>query len=383
LAFGPGDAIEMTMIPVNEPLLAGREAEYVLDCVKTGWISSAGKYIERFEKEWAAYCGRQHGVAVCNGTVALELAVSALALPPGGEVILPSFTIVSCLEAVLRNGLTPVLVDCDPRTYCMDVAEVLHKVGPRTVAVMPVHIYGHPVNMEPLLGLCRDRGLRMIEDAAEAHGADCRADGVWRRCGSFGDLSCFSFYANKNITCGEGGMVLADDEALARRLRSRRNLCFGERERFAHEDRGWNFRMTNLQAALGCAQYEQFEIFLARKREMASRYNQGLAGLPLQVPHVEPWATTAVWMYAVLLNDQVPFDAVEFARRLAAEGIQTRPFFKGLHEQPVYRRMGLFADGAFPVTEHIYRRGLYLPSGQAITDQQIEAVVHATRKVLA
>ena len=371
------------MIPVNEPLLAGREAEYVLDCVKTGWISSAGKYIERFEKEWAAYCGRQHGVAVCNGTVALELAVSALALPPGGEVILPSFTIVSCLEAVLRNGLTPVLVDCDPRTYCMNVDEVLRKVGPRTVAVMPVHIYGHPVNMEPLVRLCRDRGFAMIEDAAEAHGADCRVDGVWRRCGSFGDLSCFSFYANKNITCGEGGMVLADDEALARRLRSRRNLCFGERERFAHEDRGWNFRMTNLQAALGCAQYEHFERFLARKREMASRYNQGLAGLPLQLPHVEPWATTAVWMYAVLLNDQVPFDAVEFARRLAAAGVQTRPFFKGLHEQPVYRRLGLFAGGAFPVTEHIYRRGLYLPSGQAITDQQIEAVVRATRKVLA
>jgi len=383
MAFRSGEPIEMTMIPVNEPLLAGREAEFVMDCVKTGWISSAGKYIERFEKEWAAYCGRKFGVAVSNGTVALELAVSALDLPPGGEVILPSFTIVSCLEAVLRNGLTPVLVDCDPRTYCMDVAEVRRKTGPRTVAVMPVHIYGHPVNMEPLLSFCRDRGLRMIEDAAEAHGADCRVDGVWRRCGSFGDLSCFSFYANKNITCGEGGMVLTDDDALAHRLRSRRNLCFGERERFAHEDRGWNFRMTNLQAALGCAQYERIDQFLARKREMASRYNQGLTGLPLQLPHVEPWATTAVWMYAVLLDDQVPFDAVEFARLLAVAGVQTRPFFKGLHEQPVYRRLRLFADGEFPVTEHIYRRGLYLPSGQAITDLQIAAVVQAVRKVLA
>jgi perosamine synthetase len=382
-AAGSGEQIEVAMIPVNEPLLAGREAEFVLDCVATGWISSAGKYLERFEQHWAAYCGRKHGVAVCNGTVALELAVSSLDLPPGGEVILPSFTIVSCLEAVLRNGLTPVLVDCDPRTCCMDVEDVRRKVGPRTVAVMPVHIYGHPVNMEPLLRLCRERGLRVVEDAAEAHGATCRVEGVWRRSGSFGELSCFSFYANKNITCGEGGMVLTDEDALAHRLRARRNLCFGERERFAHEDRGWNFRMTNLQAAVGCAQLERIDWFLARKREMAARYGAGLAGLPLRVPHVEPWATTAVWMYAVLLDDQVPFDAVEFARRLAAAGVQTRPFFKGLHEQPVYRRMGLFAGVECPVTERVYRRGLYLPSGQAITDQQIAGVLHAVRKVLS
>lgn len=371
------------MIPVNEPLLAGREAEYVLDCVKTGWISSAGTYIERFEKDWASYCGRKHSVAVCNGTVALELAVAALDLPPGGEVILPSFTIVSCLEAVLRNGLTPVLVDCDPRTYCMDVNDVARKARPKTVAVMPVHIYGHPVNMEPLLRLCRDRGLLMIEDAAEVHGSECRVDGVWQRCGNFGDLSCFSFYANKNITCGEGGMVLTDDDVLAERLRSRRNLCFGARERFSHEDRGWNFRMTNLQAAVGCAQFEQIDRFLARKREMAARYNEGLKGLPLQLPYVEPWARTTVWMYAIVLHDHVPFDAVEFARRLATRGVQARPFFKGMHEQPVYNRLGLFAEDTCPVTERIYRRGLYLPSGQAITDQQIDDVLHAVRKVLS
>lgn len=371
------------MIPVNEPLLSGREAEYALDCVTSGWISSAGKYIERFERDWAQYCGRKHGVAVCNGTVALELALSALELPAGGEVILPSFTIVSCLEAVLRNGLTPVLVDCDSRTYCMDVEEVRRKITAKTVAVMPVHIYGHPVNMEALLKLCADHNLRIVEDAAEAHGAECRVNGPWRRCGSLGDVSCFSFYANKNITTGEGGMVLTDDDGLARRLQARRNLCFGERERFAHEDRGWNFRMTNIQAALGCAQFEQIERFLARKRAMADAYKSGLQGLPVQLPHVEPWATTSVWMYAILLKDEVPFEAVEFARRLAAEGVQTRPFFLGMHEQPVYRRMGLFGGVRCPVTERIYRRGLYLPSGQAITDQQIAGVIQGVGKVLA
>lgn len=371
------------MIPVNEPLLPGNELKYVTDCVATGWVSSAGKYISRFENEWATFCGRKHGVAVSNGTVALELAISVLDLPRDGEVILPSFTIVSCLEAVLRNELKPVLVDCDPQTYCMSIDEVRRKATARTVAIMPVHIYGHPVNMDSLLPFCRERGWKMLEDAAEAHGAECFVGGRWRRCGGFGEVSAFSFYANKNITCGEGGMVLTDDAELAERLRSRRNLCFGTRERFAHEDRGWNFRMTNLQAAIGCAQFENIERFIARKREMAAMYDRGLAGLPLRTPHIEPWARSTVWMYAVLLDDSVPFDAVEFAKQLESEGVQTRPFFRGMHEQPVYRSMGYFANTHCPVTERIYRRGLYLPSGQAITDEQIVSVAKAVRKVLS
>lgn len=370
------------MIPVNEPLMAGRELEYVTDCVRTGWVSSAGKYIDRFEKEWAAYCGRKYGIAVSNGTVALELAVSVLDLPTRSEVILPSFTIVSCLEAVLRNGLQPVLVDCDPRTYGMDTSAVEARIGERTAAIMPVHIYGHPANMEPILQMAGHHSLRVIEDAAEAHGAECRVNELWRRCGAFGDVSCFSFYANKNITCGEGGMVLTDDENFATKLRARRNLCFGAKERFRHEDRGWNFRMTNLQAALGCAQLERMDFHLERKLKMADRYNVGLAGLPLQLPWTEPWARTAVWMYAVVLEDKVPFGAKEFARRLEAEGVQTRPFFLGMHEQDVYRKMGLFAGETYTVTERISRRGLYLPSGQAITDEQIDQTIRAIRKVL-
>lgn len=371
------------MIPVNEPLLTGREAGYVLDCVNSGWISSAGKYIERFEREWAAYCGRKHGITVSNGTVALELALSVFDFPAGSEVILPSFTIVSCLEAVLRNRLVPVLVDCDPRTYCMDVQEARKKVSGKTVALMPVHIYGHPVNMGPLLSLAREKGLVIVEDAAETHGAECLVDGSWRRCGSFGEVSCFSFYANKNITCGEGGMVLTDDAMLAEKLASRRNLAFGRVERFLHEDRGWNFRMTNMQAAIGCAQLERIENFISRKREMARLYDQGLSGLPLQLPFVEEWARSTVWMYAVVLDDTVAFDAREFASRLAAKSVQTRPFFLGMHEQPVYRGMGLFREQSFPVTEKICRRGLYLPSGQAITNEQIQNTVAAVQAVLS
>lgn len=371
------------MIPVNEPMLKERELQYVLDCVKTGWISSAGKYIERFEHDWAEYCGRKHGVAVCNGTVALELALSVYDLPSGSEVILPSFTIVSCLEAVLRNGLVPILVDCDPETYCMDVDAVSAAITERTSAIMAVHIYGHPVDMERLCRVAQRHHLKILEDAAEAHGAECQVDGIWRKCGSFGETSAFSFYANKNITCGEGGMVLTDDELLARRLRSRRNLCFGAKDRFRHEDRGWNFRMTNLQAAIGCAQLERIEELLARKLDMARRYSEGLQGSPLQLPVAKPWARPTIWMYSVVLGDDVPFDAAEFARRLEQRGVQTRPFFRGMHEQPVYLAKGLFKEVHLPVTERISRRGLYLPSGQAITNEQVDRVIDAVREVLS
>jgi len=371
------------MIPVNEPLLPGNESKYIQDCISTSWISSAGKYIDRFETEWAAYCDRKYGIAVANGTVALELAVSVLNLPRGSEVILPSYTIVSCLEAVLRNGLQPVLVDCDPRTYCMDVEEVRRKINEKTAAIMPVHIYGHPVEMSAILELARKHNLRIVEDAAEAHRTECRVDGKWQRCGSFGEVSAFSFYANKNITTGEGGMVLTDDDELAQLLRNRRNLCFGHKERFLHEDRGSNFRMTNMQAAIGCAQLEKIDYFIERKLEMAARYNEGLRDLPLQIPHVEPWARTSVWMYAIVLDDSVSFDAPEFVGRLMDFDVQSRPFFLGMHEQPVYRKMGYFMDQALPVTEHIARRGLYLPSGQAITDDQIETVIKAVRKTLS
>lgn len=370
------------MIPVNQPLLPGREMEYVQDCIQTAWISSAGKYINRFEAAWASYCDRKHGIAVSNGSVALLLALSALDLPPGGEVILPSFTIVSCLEAVLQNNLRPVLVDCDPLTYCMNVKEVRQKLTQNTVALMPVHIYGHPVNMEVLIDLAKEHDLKVFEDAAEAHGAQCLVKGQWRRCGSFGHVSAFSFYANKNITCGEGGMVLTDDDELAERLRGRRNLCFGSEERFRHDDRGWNFRITNMQAALGCAQLEQIDRFIARKLEMMKKYNDGLSYLPLQLPHVEPWAKTSVWMYAVVLDDSVAYDAKEFAQLLTKKGVQTRPFFLGMHQQSIYRQRGLIEETSCPVTERISRRGLYLPSGQAITDEQIEQVIAAVREIM-
>jgi len=377
------------MIPVNDPILGEREQEYVLECVRTGWVSSAGKFINEFEERWAAYCGRRYGIAVSNGTVALQLAVACLDLEPGDEVIMPTFTIVSCALAVVYNGGVPVLVDSDPRTWCMDVAQVKEKLTPRTRAIMPVHIYGHPVEMDPLLELAEQHGLAVVEDAAEAHGAEYlsarNGSGIdFRRCGSFGTLSCFSFYANKLITTGEGGMVLTDDPRLAEKARALRNLCFQPERRFYHEAMGFNFRFTNLQAALGLAQVERIDEIVARKRWMGREYTNRLKHISgLQLPVEEPWARSVYWMYGVVLSDKWGMDAGLFAQRLRERGVETRPFFLGMHEQPAFHKRGLFVNERYPVAERLARQGLYLPSGLALTDEQLDHVCNAVHEVLA
>jgi perosamine synthetase len=377
------------MIPVNEPLLRQRELEYVSECVRTGWVSSAGRFIKAFEESWAAYCGRRYGIGVSSGTAALEVAVACLDLKPDDEVIMPSFTIISCAQAVSYNNGIPVLVDSDPRTWCMDVNQVEKKLTARTRAIMPVHIYGHPVDMDPIIKLGEKHSLAVIEDAAEAHGAKylCARDTAtpaWRTCGSFGTLSCFSFYANKLVTTGEGGMVLTDDPKLAEKARSLRNLCFRPDRRFHHEELGFNFRLTNMQAALGLAQLERIEEIIARKRWMGQEYNRRLAGLKgLQLPVEESWAQNVYWMYGVVLSEQTGMDASVFARRLKDRGVETRPFFLGLHEQPVFHRKELFLRERYPVAERIARQGLYLPSGLALTEEQLIGVCDAVREVLS
>lgn len=374
------------MIPVSEPLLKGNELKYVSDCINTSWISSTGRFIEEFEKNWAGYCGMKHGVAVCNGTVALEMAVAIFDFPKGSEIIVPSFTIISCAQAIVKNGCIPVLVDCDPETWCMDVNQFKDKITRKTTAVMPVHIYGHPVDMEVVREIADLYKLVIIEDAAESHGAEVllrreEKNSYWKRCGGCGDISCFSFYANKIITTGEGGMVLTDDEEKAQKLQSHRNLYFNAKYRFLHEKMGSNFRFTNLQAAIGVAQFEQIDKFIARKREMAQMYQEGLKGLPLQLPVEKDWAKSVYWMYAVVLQGSVKKDAREFSHLLMERGVQTRPFFVGMHEQPIFHKMGLFTGESYPVCERISRRGFYLPSGQAITDGQIKDVCSAVHDV--
>ncbi len=368
------------VVPVNEPLLDGNEKRYLAECIDTGWISSEGPFVRRLEEEFAARVGRKHGIAVCNGSAALEAAVATLGLAPGDEVILPTFTIISCVTAILRAGASPVVVDSDPQTWNMRADQVAERITQRTKAIMSVHIYGLPVDMDPILALAQDHGLKIIEDSAEMHGASYRG----RPCGSFGDISIFSFYPNKHITTGEGGMIVTDDDALAERCRSLRNLCFQPGKRFVHEELGSNWRMSNLQAAVGVAQLERLTEFIARKREMGRLYREyfrDVRGIQHQ-PYRTPFAENIYWVYGLVLHDDVAFDAAEAMRRLAVLKVQTRPFFWPMHEQPVLQRMGLFKGESYPVAERLARRGFYVPSGVALTEAQIRTVVAAVREIL-
>jgi perosamine synthetase len=368
------------LIPISEPLIGNNVLPLVRECIETGWLSSDGPFVREFERKWSSYCGAEYGVAVSNGTAALQIAVSALKLEHGSEIIMPSWTIISCAIAIIEAGCVPVLVDCDPETWCMNLDEVESKIVPKTRAVMPVHMFGHPVDMRRLVALAKKHRLFIIEDAAESHGAEVAG----RRVGGLGDMGCFSFYANKIVTTGEGGMVVTNNLEFAERLRSLRNLCFRQDRRFFHTDLGHNYRLTNLQAAVGVAQVDDVDIHVQKKRWIAACYRERLGNIGhISLPIERHWAKNVYWMYGLVLNDSVPFDALEFARRLREQGIDSRPFFVGMHEQPVLQARGLFQREVYPVSETLARRGLYIPSGLTLTESQIDRVCEAVRYSLS
>jgi len=367
------------MIPVNQPKIDGREKELLAECIRSGWISSDGPFVAEFERKFADYIGAKHGVAVCNGTAALETALFAAGIGKGDEVIMPAFTIISCALAAIRLGAKPVLVDAEPDTWNMDVSQIESRLTLKTKAIMPVHIYGHPVDMDPLLEIARKRNLVVVEDAAEAHGAEYKG----RKCGALGHVSAWSFYANKIITTGEGGMVLTSDAKMAKRAESYRNLCFRPEKRFYHKELGYNFRLTNLQAAVGVAQMERIEEFIQIKRRLGKYYRQRLLkfkGVKCQME--KPWAKMVYWMYCIELDSALGLNAQNVMDGLAKKEIGTRPFFIGLHQQPALHELGLFKEEQYPVTERISRQGLYLPSGLALTEKQIDQVIVALAVIL-
>ena len=366
-------------IPVNSPLIDGNEKKYLSQCIDTGWISSEGPFVKKFEIEFAKRVDREFGIAVANGSVALDVAVTALGIGPGDEVILPTFTIISCAAAITRAGAIPVVVDCDPYTWNMNVNLIESKINERTKAIMAVHIYGLPVDMDPVLKIAKKYDLKIIEDAAEAHGLRYKES----YCGSFGDVSTFSFYPNKLVTTGEGGMVLTDDDELAEKCRSLRNLCFRKERRFVHEELGWNFRMSNLQAALGVAQLERIDEFIKKKHIVGESYAQLLSDVEcIQLPLAETdYAKNIYWVYGIVLNDSVPFDACTAMQKLGKKGIGTRPFFWPMHKQPVFNKMGLFKNDFCPVAERMAERGFYIPSGLGLTVDQIERVALALKEI--
>lgn len=367
-------------IPVNIPLLDGNEKKYLNECIDTGWISSEGKFVNQFEDQFANRLGRNYAIAVTSGTAALDVAFEALLIGPGDEVILPAFTIISCINQVIRSGATPVLVDSDPLTWNMNLQQVEEKITEHTKAILVVHIFGLPVDIDPILELAQKKNIKIIEDAAEMLGQTYNE----KPCGSFGDISTFSFYPNKLVTTGEGGMIVTNDKQLADDCRSLRNLCFQPKKRFVHERLGWNYRMTNIQAALGLAQLERLDEFVQIKRSIGKKYSQGLRVLnEVQLPlEKTDYAENIYWVFGLVLNDSIGFDAEEAMKMLEEKGIGCRPFFCPMNQQPVLREMGFFLNESYPVAERIYKQGFYIPSGLALTSEHINHVINKLIEVL-
>lgn len=359
-------------IPVSSPWLTERELEYVEDAVKSGNISgSGGQYIERFERAYASFCNVRHAVSCVNGTAALQLAVRAAGIEKGDEVIIPAFTNIATALGVVYAGAKPVLVDARADTWCLDESKIAKKITRRTKAIIPVHIYGHPVEMDAVMETAEKYHLKVIEDAAEAQGALFRG----RVAGAIGDMGCFSLYANKIVTTGEGGMVVTGDAETAEKLKSLRNLAYGNSKRYLHTDLGYNYRLSNVLAAIGLAQMERVDALIAKKIEIASLYNEYLRGKEeLTLPVQERWAKNVYWMYGVLVNEQSKVHKDALMKKLAGTGIETRSFFCPLHKQEAFLKLGLFRGERLGVSEDISERGLYLPSGLALSRQQVREV---------
>jgi perosamine synthetase len=359
-------------IPIAEPSLGAREIECVTDAVQSGWVSSIGRYVTLLEEGLAQTAGARNALAVSSGTAALHLALAALDIGPGDEVIVPSLTFVATASAVRYVGATPVFADSSPGHWCLDPDDVAHRIGPRTSALLPVHLYGHPADMDTLRDLADANGLAIVEDAAEAIGASYRG----RPAGCLGDAGIFSFYGNKLITTGEGGALLTNDARLAERVALLRDHAMDPNTRYWHAELGFNYRMTNLQAALGVAQLERLTTLLSAKRAIADRYREALSDLPglaFQVP--APWAASAWWMTTLLVTPDAPLDRDTLAGRLRDNGVDSRPAFIPIHLMPTYRQRETLA-----VAEAVGREGLSLPSAASLITAEQEHVIATVQK---
>jgi perosamine synthetase len=364
------------VIPVADTLLDGNELRYLTECVQSNWISSIGPFVREFEREFAKACDCEFGVACANGTVALHLALATLGLGPGDEVIIPTFTMIATANAVSYTGATPVLVDAEPQTWNMDVSRLEEKITPRAKAIVVVHTYGHPVEMDAVNEIAKRRGLSVIEDAAEAHGAEYRG----RRAGSLGDAASFSFYANKIITTGEGGMLTTNNAELAEVARRLRDHAFSSERHFWHQYRGFNYRMTNMQAAIGLAQTERLPELIERRRRNARLYTETLCRVRgLTLPQELPDVKNVFWMYGVTVGEEFGCSRDELRRRLAQQGIETRTFFVPIHFQPIY--FAQFKGQRYPVAEALCQNGMYLPSGAGLTEADVRFVAETVAQI--
>ena len=369
------------MITVNKPLLLGNEKKYLLNCIKTGWISSEGPYVKKFEKKFASFINRKFSATVSNGSAALEIALRALKLKKGSEVILPTFTIISCCNAIINAGLKPVLVDCSRTTWNMDVEEVQKKITKNTSAIMIVHIYGITTDVSKILNLAKLKKLKVIEDASEMHGQKYKS----KLCGSFGDVSTFSFYVNKHITTGEGGMILTDNNKIYEEVLKLKNLYFGKGiDRFKHKEIGWNQRFTNLQAAIGLAQLERISQIVKKKIFIGNYYTKKLSILndKLELPLTKTkYCKNIYWVYGLVIKDHIKIKADLIISSLRKKNIECRPFFYPMHKQPIYKKMKIFTKEKYLNSERISEKGFYIPCGLGITIKEQDKVINNIIKV--
>lgn len=366
-------------LPVCEPLLAGNELRYVTDAISTGWISSSGSYVGKFEESFAAWCGAKYGIAVCNGTVALHLAMVALGVGSGDEVILPDFTMIASALAVCYTGAKPVFVDAEADTWNISPSAVEKAITSHTKGIMAVHIFGNPCDMTALNALAKKHGLFLMEDAAESHGAQWQ--GV--RTGNLSSIAGFSFFANKNLTTGEGGMVLTNDKSLADACRYYKNVCFSPNapRNYLHDNIGFNYRMSNLHAAIGLAQTEKAEEYLALRQEHGRMYRERLSVIPgISLQTIRPEAHCAFWMNGIALTKEYGRSRNALMSYLKSEGIDTRLFFNGMHRQPALQKFGCDCTGAFPVSDFLADNGFYLPSGSGLNEADIDRVCESIAK---
>jgi perosamine synthetase len=365
---------QMQFIPISQPSITQKEIDYVTDAVTSGWISSLGKYIDRFEAEFAAFCGTKYAVSLANGTVAIHLALEALGIGEGDEVIMPDLSFVATANATLHAGATPIFVDIDPFNYCIDPALIEAAITPRTKAIMPVHLYGHPANMVEINRIAEKHGLLVIEDAAEAHGASIHG----KRTGSWGFCATFSFYGNKNITTGEGGMITTNDEAFYHKCRHLRDHAMSKEKRYWHTEVGYNYRMTNLQAALGCAQMERSTELLQRRIDVYHEYAKGLADVKgISLNRTNDWATNTYWLVCLEIDNATAEVRDAFIARLREKGVDTRPFFYPMSEMPYLK-----INANTPVSHKISQQGLNLPTYVDLTNEQIAYICEAIKAVL-
>lgn len=366
-------------VPVNEPVITPESKQYVAEAMESGWISSAGKYIGLFEQKFAEFLGVKHALTTTSGTTSIHLALVTAGIGPGDEVIVPDFTMIASVLPILYCGATPVFVDAEPETFNIDPNLIEAKITKRTKAIIPVHLFGHSADMDKILAIAKKHNLIMIEDAAEAHGATYNG----KICGSMGDMGCFSFYGNKIITTGEGGMMVTNDDKLAERARLLKDLAHSPKKRFWHEEVGFNYRITNLQAAIGLGQLEHMKEFVAKKQWMDQEYRKRLGDIPgLRLPITKPHTTNVFWMYGVLVEDDFPLAKDELRAALKERGVDTRDFFYSTASQPIMKRFTKPTE-KFPVSVMLSERGFYLPSGLALTEEQVTYVCDSLRAIAA